>query len=119
MGASWYSAFTIFGYAVITKEKYPFNVIHEMLKQIVIEDPFTIHDIQEEIHSRMEYDSDDNQEEMEKNHGVVVIGFKPSDIMMENCVLADKLAIFIERIKGVLHEKEIDVGLPQFHSGIY
>jgi hypothetical protein len=119
MGASWYSAFTIFGYAVITKEKYPFNVIHEMLQQIAMEDPITINDIQKEIHSRMEGNTREEMEEMEKHYGVVVIGFKPSDNMLENCTLADKLAIFIERIKGILQENKIEFGPPQFHSGIY
>ncbi len=119
MGTYWYSAYTVYGYAVLTKKKYTFDDIHQMLEQIVIEDPFDIYDIQEEIHSRMEYDSDDNQDEMEKNHGVVVIGFKPSDDMIENCILADKLSIVMEKVKGILQDTEIDFCYPRFYSGIY
>ena len=113
MGADWYVTSVLYGYAFkIPKGSTYHQILHSAFRQHKLEPPFEVVGLLSEFHSRMECDSDDNQDLDEQ--ATVVVGFCPDDDFDKSKVLLAKLN---EEILPLFKDYAM-YDLPGFHTGI-
>jgi hypothetical protein len=117
MGADWYSCFSFFGYEIKVPEGTTYRKFVNKLFGIesILEKPFSIMGLLSEFHSRMEYASDNELQELDES-AYLIIGFYPTNDFKEMATLAEKLSEYITDnpiLEGLTIEKKAE-----FYSGI-
>ena len=116
MGADWYTCLTYFGYKIKVPENTSYrNFVNEVNKiNEFLEEPYKITGLLRSFHSRMEYSSDYELQELDSG-ATIIIGFK-----LDNNV--DTFTQLVNELKEYVIDNYYLMGLelsdPQFYSGI-
>ena len=117
MGADWYTCLTFYGYKIKLPEGIPYKKFVNKVNEIneFLQEPYQITGLLESFHSRMEYASETELDEMNSG-ATILIGFKPDNKL-------DMFTHFVNDLKEYVTDNHYFMGLeidetPDFYSGI-